>query len=398
MFFSYTGIDKDQKEINGTIEANTIEEAKSKLENKIIILNIKKLNNNKIFSFLSKKEDEKFIYLFTEDLYSYLNNNINIKIAINLIKEKKIKLKYKNFLNILLKELSKGNKLTRALKKQNIIYIEEYYLETIKIGENYNNLTNVLKELINYLENKIENKNNILQALTYPLIVLTLSIFVLGYMLIEVFPKIIDMFQKNNQELPELTQIILNISNFLINNYLLLSTFILIIFILNIYLYKNNNKFKETIHKILLKLPLYKDIIQNKELTNFLYLLHLLLKVKIQPNKALLISKNIISNIILKKEFEKNLEQLKNGITIEEAFKKTEILNKDFLNFIYLSDYNNTMKETSFKLSKKLEKTNKQKIKKIITYLEPLTMLFVGTILGIIIISILLPIFTLNIN
>lgn len=397
--YSYEGLDlQGNEKVSGTIAGASVIEAKSMLEQQNIIVNKIKPLNSATAKYNFFKNYTKLVNVFTEELYSFLSSGIELKVALGLMKEKTDDKDISKLIDKVLSDLSNGKSFYYSLNNQKIVPFSFYYLESVKIAEENNNIPYVLEKLIEYQENKEADKDSVSQALTYPAIVLAVSSFVLVYLMTSVVPKIVAMFDTNNQELPRITSIVISISEYLTANYIYLTVSLIAIIMLITFLYKFSPKFKYLIHYFFLKVPFIGSLIQNKELGRFLYLLYLLLNAKVPPNKALKLSENIIENLVLKKEFKDNLNLLKDGKSIEDAFKSSKMISKDFLNFIFLSEYNNNMKDIAHKTSQKLSKQSAKRVKRFIAALEPMTMIVVGSIIGVIVISILLPIFNLNIG
>jgi type II secretory pathway component PulF len=397
MYFKYYGFDLDNnKDVDGNIEAQDIEEARNILIKKNIV--IKKIDNNEssnknnYFRFFQ----EDFLDEFTEKLFYFLISDIELQTAFKLMLLDEHNKNLKSFIQFLLEKLNQGDSFYSALKEQTITKIPFYYLESIKIAEENNNIPFVLEKLVEYNEEKNDNKDNIKQALTYPFIILLVASGVLVFMMTSIVPKIVSMFEKRHKELPNVTQYIINISDFLVNNYIHLLYLSVLTGIILFYSYKKITKFKEFIHLFLLKIPVYGELVQNKELGRFLSLLYILLKNNIPANKSLNIASNIIDNIILKKEFKRNISYLSDGLSISDAFKNTKYIKKEFINFLFLSDANNNLMDISKKTSLILKKKNTKTVKKFIAVLEPMSMIIIGAMLGTIIIGILLPIFSLG--
>jgi len=398
MYFKYLGFDLNKNQnVTGNLEAQDLEEAQSILIKKNIV--IKKIDNN----IITKKSNYIVIYFqkdfleeFTEKLFYFLISDTELQTALKLMLLDENNKNIKSFIQFILEELNKGNSFYNALVEQKITNIPFYYLESIKIAEENNNIPFVLEKLVEYNEEANDNKDNIKQALTYPAIIFLVSSAVLVFMMTTIVPKIVSMFEKGHKELPNITKHIISVSDFLVNHYITIIYSGILLALGMIFLYKKSIKFKSFIHLFLLKIPVYGELVQNKELGRFLSLLYILLKNNIPSNKSLNIASNIIDNVVLKKEFDKNISYLSDGLSISDAFKNTKYIKKEFINFLFLSDVNNNLMDISKKTSIILKKKNNKTVKKFISVLEPMSMIVIGGMLGTIIIGILLPIFSLG--
>lgn len=273
-YFEYKYIDKNGNQQKSTIESIDINTAKNKLilEDNYNLIDIRKINKIKEKIKL-KKIDKKYLSEFAESLSVYLNSGINLSKAIKLLSLQKTNKKNKKEFLIKLNELiNEGNSLHNSLSEQKIYMIPNFFTNSIKISEENGFLENNLLELSLFLkEQEIINKQ-IKSALFYPTFIFLTSLLMIYIMMTMVIPKISSVFSDMGKELPKLTQIVIDVSNFLTDNSFFIITFILIIIFTYIFSYKKFEKFKNLIDKIILKIPLIGDIIKKSEIGKiFLY-------------------------------------------------------------------------------------------------------------------------------
>jgi len=400
MFFNYKGINKNKgTEIKGEIEANSLEEASRKLISQNIIFEKieetrntnKKKSNKKWFV-----NENKLIYIFITELNQFMQLNVDLKIALKLLSQKEKNNLLKSIYENILYKLESGSSFNSALQEQNLITFPIFITESIKIAEEGNNLKFVFKKLSEYLENISETKDGVLQALLYPVLIFITALLVVSYMLTSIVPKVVQLFQNNHQELPDITIFVISVSNYLQEDGIYILTSIIIISLTIIYFYKKSHFVRYKIDNLFLKIPIYGKLLQNKELSRFLSLLHILLKNNMSTDKALSVAKNIIDNVVLKKEFTEKIALLSTGDSLSNIFSDSKNINEDFLNLMFLSDKNNNLADISKTNSELLSKKNKKVLKTLMTLIEPISMLIVGIFIAIILIAILLPIFTMG--
>jgi type II secretory pathway component PulF len=275
MKFKYTAFDKTGKKQKGIIEADNIQSAKAQLKN-LVILDIKPY---KSFSFnisFSKKVNKNELSKLFLTLGLYLKSSIPLINAIKLTKNQLENPKLIRFLDFVEKEVKEGKSFFNAIESQNIIYIPPYIINSIKVGEESGKLAIVLIEMAKFLKDEDKLFSKTKQALIYPLFIIIVAIFMIGFMLTTVVPKIVKVFENLNQKLPSITVFVINTGNFLKENYLIISISILAIIALFIFSYKKIYKFRFFIDSLMLKIPVVKKIIISKELGRFSYLVYIL--------------------------------------------------------------------------------------------------------------------------
>ncbi len=392
MVFKYKGFDKNGKKIKGKIEAASIDEAKIKLSNYYITEIKPAISFNFSFGKVKKSEIAKIFHT----IGLYLKASIPLKKAIKLSINQTHNPKMIKFLNYLENEINAGKSLSSAVESQKIIKLPEYIIHSINVAENSGKLDVVLIELANVLkeEEKISSKTT--QALIYPSFIMIMSFILLIVMLTTIVPKITKIFENLHKKLPSSTQLIINISDFVKHNYILIiGIFIGIIVIFKI-LYSKNKKFRLLIDSILLKIPVVKNLIISKELSRFSYMAFTLINSGVNYINAINLATNTISNLKIKNYFQKALKDVIEGKKLSTALKKADFFDKSFIESIALAEESGEVKEILKNTYEIYNEEFQRKTSILLSLLEPLMMLFIGGIIGFIVISMLMPIFSIN--
>lgn len=400
MLYKYEYL-KENQIIKNQIEANTIEDAKNILtSNDIYFISIKEDKKIFNFQFLFKKNlNNQLLITFSRSILIYIQSGIPLIKAFQLLiqndsNNKNLILFYKNVYTL----INEGKSLSYAIEQQDIFKIPKFYIESIRIAEENGFLENTLNELILFMEEQEEINKQIVSSIFYPIFIIVSSILMISFMIITVVPKITKIFEQTKQELPEITQMLIKTSDFLKNNYLtilLIFTFIYIIHFLS-----NNKieKYREFIDLMKLKIPLFGNIILKSELSRISYLLSVLTKSGIPFVQAVNFSSNTVKNLMLKNTLTNSAKMLVEGKKFSETLKGNKIISNDFVQAIELGEETSEMSKILFNISKIYISENKNKIKIILSLIEPIMMIIVGSIIGIIVMAMILPIFSMNIG
>jgi type II secretory pathway component PulF len=283
MIFKYKGIDSKGKKVKDKIEAISIDEAKAKLKAKGIIyqkIEEEKTSFLKNFNFSIKyKIPPKELAALSRELSMYLRSGISIVSAIKIISShyksnKKIEL----FLTTISTYLDEGKDFYTALQMQGVVSLPEFYKESIKVSENGGILDEALMELSRFLKEQDKIKKEITSAFAYPSFMIVVSFAMIIFMLTFVVPQITSIFKSMDQKLPDSTLFVIAMGNFFSNNFQLILISIFIIVALFVILRKKVYTFAYFIDKIILKIPIFGDIVMKSELARFSYMASLLIR------------------------------------------------------------------------------------------------------------------------
>ncbi len=402
MLYKYQGFDKNGLKVKAKIEGFSIAEAKAKLKLKgILYTYIEEDNFNfSIISFKNKKKlDLSTLSYLSRDLSIYLNSGISLISSINLLKQR-----YQNhkilgsFFESISSYLDEGKNFYVSLDSQNIVDLPEFYKQSIKISENGGLLETVLLELSIFLKEQDRIKKQVQSALAYPLFILFISFFMLGFMLSFIVPKITDIFTQIDQALPPSTQFVISLGNFFSNNYAYIIFFITLMITVFILLMKKSKVFKYFIDKTILKIPFFSTIIEQSELARFSYMNSILIKSGLPIVQSINLSANILKNSLIKKVFVEASKSVVEGKSLSVLLSQNKIykIDESFIHSISIGEETSRLSEILNNLAKLYNESNKDKTDIFLSLLEPVFMLFVGVTIGFIVISMLLPIFSMN--
>ena len=404
MLFKYQGFDSNGVKVKSKLEAATIQEAKSKLKAKSILytsLEEESFNFSK-FSLKRKKSlNLSALAILSRDLSIYLDSGISLISAVELLKQR-----YKNdktlssFFESVSTYLDEGKTFYVALDSQNVLTLPEFYKQSIKISENGGLLESVLLELSIFLKEQDRIRKQAGSALAYPLFILFISFFMVGFMLSFIVPKITEIFTQIDQELPTSTQIVIALGDFFSNNY----AYIIIVMIGSIFsfifLMKKSKTFKYGFDKFVLKLPFFSTMIEQAELSRFSYMNSILIRSGVPIVQAINLSANILKNEVIKRVFVEASNSVVEGkkLSVLLASNKIYKIDEAFIHSIAIGEDTSKLSEILNNLAALYNEANKDKTDIFLSLLEPIFMLFVGVTIGFIVISMLLPIFSMNLG
>ncbi len=403
MIYKYNGVDEKGKKVSSKLEAVDLDDAKRRLKaQKIIYKSIKEES----FSF-SKFNFKRTYNLKPAELSSlsrdfslYLRSGISLVNTVNLcLNQYKQNKKMMLFLQSVKTSLDEGKNFYQALDTQVAVKLPNFYKQSIKVSEDSGILDEVLLELSKFLKNQDRINKQISGAFAYPMFIMIVSVFMVGFMIAYVVPKITSIFEQMNQELPLITKIVVGAGNWLSAHWLVsLGSFIMFIIFMKLLL-KFNSKAKYIYDKIMLKIPFFGKIIENSELGRFTYISSILLKSGVPFVQSVNLSAKILKNSVIKGAFEEASKKVVEGSRLSTALAKCSYTpDISFVQAVALGEETSEISPILQNLSELYFEENQDKLNIFLSLLEPFLMLVVGGIIGFIVTAMLLPIFSINIQ
>lgn len=321
---------------------------------------------------------------FISQLYELISSDIELIDAINIIKNNFDKKELKKILN-LKRALEKGENLEKSFSN---ISLNKEFLIFITTSEKTGNLKENLKILNEKYELIYKIREQVKSLLIYPVIILITTFFVTFILLIFVVPKFILIYEDLNKKLPLITRIVINLSTFFKDNFIF---FIAVIIILNISISFLAKKYKYTFDKLKLYLPLYKDIL----ILNFNESMYSMLSSDITFLDALKLCSNN-SNLHLKKEINRIIIKITKGESIRNVFVRSNFFDREYISYIVISDSTGKLDKTFKHLKIIYKNRTYKKINIYLKLLEPLSIIIISILIGSIVFSIILPLFSIG--
>lgn len=362
------------------------------------------MNTNIFNSFLLTKKakiNQKQKISFFDSLYNLINSWIPITNALSIMIFQTEEKNTKIILETISKELTKWKKLEEIFKEFDSSF-SNFDIYMIKMGEVTGRLANSFEAIKDREEKNADLKSKVLWAMIYPWIIIWLSISMIIWFMTFVIPKVQKMYSDAKVNLPSLTQNVIDISNFLVNNYLLL-IIVLIVIIAWIISFKNNPKTKIYADKIILDLPIFWWLIRKKILAIFSNTLWTLLQNGIMINQALEITKKSLDNAYYEKRIDQILTEINEWSQLSELMWIRNLKNwiKDphfpieLASIIKIWEQTWKLPNLLVKISNKFNKEVDVIVKWLSTAIEPIVIIIVWIIVWTMVMAILLPFFNM---
>lgn len=342
-----------------------------------------------------KKLSGKDIVLFTGELATLLESGLPLdKSLLVLMDLTEDNAQLTKLIAKVLEKVKGGSSLADALELQAGVFTK-FYLNMVRAGEAGGSLGEVLTRLGEYLESAQELKDTVSTALIYPAILLVMSLASLFIMLTFVVPQFTEMFASAGKELPVSTQIVVGMAEWLQSYW-----WILLGGGLAISSYMKMQMADPVRKKVwdgrFLKLPLYGEILLNKETANVSRTLGTLLGNGVSIVAAMMIARETVDNLVIADAIADTEEQIKQGRHIADALLEKAIFPKMATQMIKMGEETGRLEEMLLRVAGLYDKQLRVAIQRMLALLEPALIITLGLMIGGIIVSILLAILSVN--
>lgn len=392
-FCMYKARNLEGEELKGKCWCSNEKELSMSFKNKgFFVLYYKELRNTKL-SLHKSRLSLKELTLFCNSFAALLSAGLNILEIIQILKEDFKNKELNRNLDEIEQLIYQGESLSYCLNKELNLY-PRLLINMVKIGEESGKLDKIFKILGNYYENEKKIKDKIIKVLTYPCIVLFVSVLMMIFMITYIIPMLVSTLDGISAKIPLSTKIILNLSSILKENYLL----ILIILFFLIVAFMNFRSLESTRLKIdefkinnIITKKLYIKLIS----VRFSKTLGILLESGIQISKALNITLSVIDNKFVKKEVENCLEEVNRGESISGSIEKIKFFPRNLISMTRIGEETGNLDEMLLKVSNIIEGELYASIDKLTVLIEPALILGLSIVIGFLLISVLMPMMNL---
>jgi len=334
------------------------------------------------------------VLTFTQELNTLVSAGLPLDRSLEIMVELTENKKFREVVENVLKGVEEGSSLADALAKYPKIFTR-LYINMIRAGEAGGVIDPILKRLAEYLESVRETRDFIISALIYPIILTLVGAALVVVMLVWVIPKFAIIFEDMGQTLPLPTQILMSTSQGIVSYWWLILAFVTCgIFWWKRLVHTEEGRFKWDKMKFRIK-PL-RRFIQKTEVVRLSKTLGTLIQSGVPILEALNIVKETMGNTVFANAITDVRNKMKEGESIAKPLKESGVFPPLSIHMITVGEETGKLDEMLLKVSDNYEREVKNSIKRMISLLEPLLILIMGVVVGFIVFSMLIAIFSVN--
>ena len=367
-------------------------EKKTKVSDKNKTGGLKDILSRDIILFKSGFKDNKKEEFFSE-LNTLLSSGIDLKTALEIICDEHSGKKDKVIYEVIKEKVINGENLSKAIKESGKFTPYEYF--SLKIAEETGRVSEILSELSEFLNRKIKQKRQLTSALSYPVIVLTTAVIAVVFMLKYIVPLFQDVYKRFNGEMPGITKFVIGISDFISGYLWFFLMFVVLLFILS-KIFRDNNWYKDKAGVLKLSFPLIGTITRKVYLARFCQSMSFLLTSRVPMLKSLELVRQMIGFYPMEKAILTIEKDVLAGKSLNESMKQFKIFDNRFIALLKVGEEANKLDEIFSKMNNQYAEDVEYRLSVLSNMLEPVLIIFVGGIVGFILISMYLPLFSLS--
>jgi type IV pilus assembly protein PilC len=335
----------------------------------------------------------KDLAVYSRQLSVLIDAELPLIQSLGILEEQQKNAYFKNVIRTIKEDVEAGSTLNQAKRKHPKAF-DDLYCNLIASGEQSGSLDIMLRRLAEFIEKNVRLRAKVKQAMIYPVAIVVFAVVVAIFMLWKVIPIFASIFRDLGAELPALTAFVVKLSEFVEKNIFFVAIG-LIAFVLAFRYYRSTTPGRWTTDRLLLKIPLFGSLLYKVAMTRVTRTLATLISGGVPMLEALKITSSTAGNVVIEKEIVDARKLVSEGKTMSESFKLSGRFPTMMLQMINVGEATGTLDEMLSKLANFYDEEVDTSVSALLSILEPILLIFVGGIVGGLVISMYLPIFSL---
>jgi len=336
---------------------------------------------------------EKDVAVFTRQFSVMIDAGLPLIQCLEILGSQQKNKNFANMINQTRSDVESGATLSDAMRKHGKAF-DQLYVNMVAAGEAGGILDQILERLSVYIEKAVKLKAQVKSALIYPTVIVLVAISIVILIMYKVIPTFAAMFKSAGADLPGPTQITLNASKF-IENYLI---FIIIVLVLAFYAVRQYHKTfhgRRVVDKLMLKFPVIGGLLQKIAIARFCRTLSTLIASGVPILDGIEITARTSGNAIIEDTLMKVRKEIEEGKTIADPLSKYSLFPPMVVSMIGVGEATGAIDAMLSKIADFYEDEVDVAVAGLMSLLEPILIIFLGVVIGFIVVSLYLPIFKL---
>lgn len=395
--YKYVAYDKNGKQVKGYFDAFRRMDVESFLTAqgyKILDIKTKKISKAGDFFTFSNEMKYKDLVFFLTQLSTYIKSGIPLTESLVMIENQTKDKKKKDLYKRIVYELNTGANFSEALARQGNVF-PKLLINMLKTSELTGNLTESLDDMAAYYKTADSNRKQVISALTYPSVVLVISIAVLTFLLIFIIPKFQSIFDQLGSNLPGITLFLINMSTFLQNNVIKIVLAIFASIIIIVMLYRHVKKFRYCVQWVAMHIPVIKDVLIDNEVVMFTKTFSSLIRHDVFITDSIEMLGKITNNEIYKDIIKEAVTNLSAGAGLSPAFENKWAFPRIAYEMLVTGEKTGRLGVMMENVANYYEEEQKNLIQRLKSLIEPVMIIVLAFIVGVILLAIFIPMFSI---
>lgn len=394
--WGYVAVDKNGKELKGSRDADSKEQALRELKNQgLIVLDVTEQNalTKDISIDFGGKPTPRDLSVFCRQFASIARAGVTIIQTLNMLAEQTENVKMQKALQAVRADVEKGESFADSLAQHPNVF-PELLVQMVRAGEASGSLETAMERMALQFERSAKTKALVKKAMIYPIVVAIVAVIVVIVMLVKVIPSYIDMFEQLGTELPGITLAVIAASDFIQHKwYILLPIIIGIVFALKTY--GKTSSGKHLFGKLQLKIPAVKNLVVKSASAQMARTLSTLLTAGVPLVEAVDIVAETMTNIWFKEALKGAVEQIMIGVPLSQPVQTCGLFPPMVYHMMHIGEEAGSTEEMLNKLADYYEEEVELAVQSLMAAMEPMIIIVLAGIVGLLIAAVMAPMVTM---
>ena len=392
--FVWEGTDKRGVKMKGEQDAKNVNLLRAELRRLGITPTVVKPKPKPLFGASGKPVKPKDIAFFSRQMATMMKSGVPIVSSLEIIGSGHKNPRMAKLVGTIRADLEGGSSLHEAISKHPVQF-DELYRNLVRAGEGAGVLETVLETIANYQENLETLKGKIKKALFYPAMVIAVALLVSSVLLVWVVPQFEDIFKSFGTDLPVFTQMIVAASRFMVGWWWAILLVVIGVVGGSIFAYKRTPKMQHMMDRLILKVPIIGQIMHNSSIARFARTTAVTFKAGVPLVEALGIVAGATGNKVYEESVLRMRDDVSVGYPVNMAMKQVNIFPHMVVQMTAIGEEAGALDTMLFKVAEYFEQEVNNSVDALTSLLEPLIMVFIGVVVGSMVVGMYLPIFKL---
>jgi type IV pilus assembly protein PilC len=403
--FKFEALDTSGQEVKDSVDATNEEEASQKIKamgyfvTKLTAAQVKGKKGQKKKTGKSRKTfvlggvSQKMLCIFTRQFSTLQDAGLPVLRSLRILEKQMKPSALKNALIDVVEDVESGSTLSESLGRHPKAF-DRLYVNMVKAGEAGGALEVILQRLAEFKEKSQSLKRKVIGAMVYPSVVIMVAVGILTFIMVSIIPKFKKIFEEFGLSLPQATKILIDISDWVASYWYVIPLFPLGVYLL-IKLIRLTRAGNYALDRITLWIPIIGSLVEKTIVARTMRTLGTLISSGVPILEALSIVKDTANNVVFERMFQRVLESIREGDTIADPLRESRLVDDMVVNMVEVGEETGDLDTMLYKVADFYDEEVDTLVKSLISLLEPIMIVFLGGVIGAIVISLFLPLIKL---
>ncbi|MDY2729687.1 MAG: type II secretion system F family protein [Clostridium sp.] len=390
--YSYRAMKDDGKKLEGMYEANSRDEVVEMITaNGFYPLKVEEVTKGKKTEIrLNNRVTTKDLAIFCRQLYTMLDAGVSITNSLNMLAMQLPSPRLRTILSEIEESVKKGEMLSVAMKRYK--EFPQLLISMVESGESTGNIDTMMLRMANHFEKETKTNNKVKSAMIYPICLAVVAVAAVMFILTFVMPTFAELFEENGADLPFITSAMIGASDFL-KSYWFIIVAIIAIIVVAIKAYAETEDGKVRFSALALKFPIVANLNKKVIVARFTRTLATLLSAGISLVQALPIVSAVLGNKIAQQDLDRIRERVVRGDGLSAPIAESDIFPDMLASMVRIGEESGALDDILNKTADFYEEEVDQAITQTTELMQPIVIVIMGIVVGIMVMGIMLPMF-----